>query len=1097
LYDFGPRTDDAKPALRLAALGLAALVALCAFATISYTSALRWVEHTIEVRAELDDWLIALIEAQSRARGYAISADPAYLEPYEKALEQGRASGARLRSLAADNPTQLAHLAAAERHAEAAAEATQELMSAVRTGERREAQAKLASIESRKLLDTFRQDWRRIRDEEERLLEARKDMARGRALLMIAGASVLALASIGLLAFAWQIQNKRAEALDRLAREARARLHTISDVAAALSKARTRADVIDVVLDQGMLMAGADTCTLYLLDETETTLELLGERGVAPDIVPKLRKLSATSGNPEAFAAFRAGSSTWVESEKEYRALFPKLAGLKVEGPRAKAFWSVPFIVEGRPAGLLGMGSYRERIFSEDDRALVETLAKQCGEALVRATRYDGEDRARRWFTTTLRSIGDAVIATDGQGQITFMNPIAEALTGWNVEEARGKPLDEVFVIYSETTRKAVESPVAKVLREGKIVGLANHTLLRSRHGREVPIDDSGAPIRSETGELFGVVLVFRDVSREKAERGRREFLTKAGEALVASLDYEVTLATIARLAVPVIADWCAIDVVEPGSNVIRRAAVEHVDPSKLRLARELTERYPPDPNARNGAPEVIRSGKAELYAEIPEAMLQAGARDADHLALLRELRLGSALVVPLKARGHTLGAMTFVYAESQRHYGDEDLAFAEDFARRAAMALENSLALKQVENARIQERRLRDEAEIASRAKDEFLAMVSHELRTPLNAILGWTVILRRRTPNEETDRALSVIERNALAQAKLIEDVLDISRIISGKLALTLGPTHIADAVTAAIETVTPAAQAKNIALVVDHLEPALTITADADRVQQIVWNVLSNAVKFTPKGGTVTVRAFREGSDISISVRDSGEGIERDALPFVFEAFHQADASTTRRHGGLGLGLAIVKQLVSAHGGTVEALSEGRGKGATFVVHLPARSAIPAIRRAARAESASDAPPSKPAPSRLDGLRVLVIDDEADSLELVAQVLREQGAEVHAATSARTALETFSRVRPDVVVSDIGMPGEDGYSLIRKIRSMPADLGGRTPAVALTAYAREEDAQRAFNAGYQMHLTKPVEPDRLATTVSNLGGRTVDSA
>jgi signal transduction histidine kinase/ActR/RegA family two-component response regulator len=646
-----------------------------------------------------------------------------------------------------------------------------------------------------------------------------------------------------------------------------------------------------------------------------------------------------------------------------------------------------------------------------------------------------------------------------------------------------------------------VESPVAKVLREGKVVGLANHTLLRSKHGREVPIDDSGAPIRSEDGTLFGVVLVFRDVSREKAERGRREFLTKAGEALVASLDYDVTLATVARLAVPAIADWCAVDILEPSSALPRRAAVAHVDPSKLRFAEELSRRYPPDPNARSGAAQVIRTGKAELYPDIPDELIQAGARDAEHLELLRELRLKSAIVVPLKARGHTLGAVTFVYAESRRRYGDDDLAFAEDFARRAAMAIENALALKQVEQARGQERQLRDEAEVASRAKDEFLAMVSHELRTPLNAILGWTVILRRRGPSAETDRALSIIERNALAQAKLIEDDLDISRIISGKLALTLGPTNIADAVTAAVETVTPAAQAKGINIAVEELQEGLTITADANRVQQVVWNVLSNAVKFTPKGGNIAVRAFREGSDISIAVRDSGEGIAKDALPFVFEAFHQADASTTRRHGGLGLGLAIVKQLVLAHGGTVEALSDGAGKGATFLIRLPARSAIPAVRRGLRAAAdLADAAPAstkKALIPRLDGLRVLVVDDEGDALELVAHVLRDNGAEVHAASSARAALETFMAALPDIVVSDIGMPGEDGYTLMRKIRALPAEHGGGVPALALTAYARDEDAQRAFSAGYQRHLTKPVEPDQLALTVASLGGRSPSSA
>jgi signal transduction histidine kinase/ActR/RegA family two-component response regulator len=518
--------------------------------------------------------------------------------------------------------------------------------------------------------------------------------------------------------------------------------------------------------------------------------------------------------------------------------------------------------------------------------------------------------------------------------------------------------------------------------------------------------------------------------------------------------------------------------------------------PSKVRLARELRERYPPDPSAPTGVHQVIRSGKAELLAEIPQALLERSARDPEQIRIIRDLRLESAMIVPLRVRGRSFGAMTFVYADSGRRYSEDDLAFAEDFARRAAMAIDNAMALKETEAARAQEQMLRNAAELANRAKDEFLATVSHELRTPLNAILGWTVMLRRRKVGDDVDRALSIVERNARQQTKLIEDVLDISRVGSGKLALNLGTTNVAEAVSAAVETVAPAAEAKSIATSIEVPDEDLTITADADRLQQIVWNLLSNAVKFTPKHGRIVVRAFREGSEICISVSDTGEGMRADVLPLVFDAFQQADASTTRRHGGLGLGLAIVKRLVSAHGGVVRAESEGEGKGATFTVRLPARSAVPAVHRATRGTSSPQAvrDDTGNAP-RLDGLTLLVVDDEEDALELVGEVLREQGAEVHMATSAREALDKFASLRPDVVVSDIGMPEADGYSLIRSIRTRPAEQGGRTPAVALTAYARPEDAQRAFAAGYQMHLAKPVEPAQLATVVANLGGRSLD--
>jgi signal transduction histidine kinase/ActR/RegA family two-component response regulator len=452
-------------------------------------------------------------------------------------------------------------------------------------------------------------------------------------------------------------------------------------------------------------------------------------------------------------------------------------------------------------------------------------------------------------------------------------------------------------------------------------------------------------------------------------------------------------------------------------------------------------------------------------------------------------------MVVPLRGREHNLGAMTFVYAGSGRHYTADDLGFVEEFARRAAMAIENARAVKQAEEARAEERRLRREADIANRAKDEFLATVSHELRTPLNAILGWTVTLRGRKQPPDTDRALGIIERNARRQVRLIEDVLDLSRIISGKLSLTLGPTHIAEMIAGAVEAVMPAAEAKNIAIDV-RADASFTVTADSDRLQQVVWNLLANAVKFTPKGGKIVIESYREGSDVCICVEDNGEGIAREALSHIFEPFRQADASTTRKHGGLGLGLAIVRQLVTAHGGTVHATSEGEGRGTRFVVRIPARTAVAAVAEAiSQPVAATPALMALKEIPRLDGLSVLIVDDEEDARLVVERVLRDHGAEVHVAATALEALGVLEAARPDVIVSDIGMPEIDGYSLIRKVRSLPPSRGGRTPAVALTAYARKEDAQRAYAAGYQMHVPKPVEPAQLTTIVANLGGKSLE--
>jgi PAS domain S-box-containing protein len=865
--------------------------------------------------------------------------------------------------------------------------------------------------------------------------------------------------------------------------QAEAGLTKLTALAFALSGALTVTEVADAIVDQGMRSAGGDTCTIHVLDETGENLDLVGHRGVAAEVLAKILRIPETG---------RASEPAWAETAAEYATLFPALASTPTPGRRAKSFWAVPLIVEGKPFGLLGMGFYEEQRFSREDRSFVETFGKQCAQALARAQHRDRESAARLWLSTTLQSIGDAVIATDTAGRVTFMNPVAERLTGWIEADARGHVLEEVFAIFSEETRAPSESPVAKVLREGTVVGLANHTVMRAKHGKEIPIDDSAAPIRDRDGNLFGVVLVFRDASREKREHVRRDFLVRAGGALASSLDYRATLTAAAQLAVPQLADWCAVDIIEPGGRAAQQLAVAHVDPNKVRWAREIGERYPPDPNANTGAPEVIRTGKSQLYAELPPALLEAGAQDAEHLRLIRELKLESAMVVPLRGREHNLGAMTFIYADSGRHYTADDLEFAEEFARRAAMAIENARALSQAEDARAQERRLRSEADVANRAKDEFLATVSHELRTPLNAILGWTVTLRARKQSPETDRALAIIERNARRQVGLIEDVLDVSRIISGKLSLTLGPTNLAETIEGAIEALMPAADAKKVAIDVDA-DPSLTIMADSDRLQQVVWNLLANAVKFTPKGGAIAIKSYRQGSEVCICVADSGEGIRPDALPHIFEPFRQADASTTRKHGGLGLGLAIVKQLVLAHGGTVHATSEGEGCGAEFVVSVPARAAVPAVVET-NVQSAAPSPAIaelRTAP-RLDGLAVLVVDDEEDARLVVEQVLRDQGAAVHVAGTAVEALDMVEGVRPDVIVSDIGMPEVDGYAFIRRVRALPPSRGGRTPAVALTAYARKEDAQRAFAAGYQMHVPKPVEPAQLATIVANLGGR-----
>ncbi|MGH7321164.1 MAG: hybrid sensor histidine kinase/response regulator, partial [Candidatus Rokuibacteriota bacterium] len=384
--------------------------------------------------------------------------------------------------------------------------------------------------------------------------------------------------------------------------------------------------------------------------------------------------------------------------------------------------------------------------------------------------------------------------------------------------------------------------------------------------------------------------------------------------------------------------------------------------------------------------------------------------------------------------------------------------------------------------------------AERMSQMKDDFLATLSHELRTPLNAILGWSNVLRRSTMDEaDLHKGLETIERNARVQAQLIDDLLDMSRITSGKVRLDIQPVEAASFIEAAVDTLRPAADAKGIRIE-KLFDPAVgPISGDPNRLQQVIWNLLSNAIKFTPRNGKVQVLLERVNSHIEINVADTGVGISAEFLPHVFERFRQADAATTRRYGGLGLGLSIVKRLVELHGGTVRAASPGEGRGSTFTVRLP----LTVVHRTRDSEDRVH--PTTPTPlsfdlegSDLSGITVLVVDDQPDARDLIKRVLAGCGADVLTAGTADDALMLVERERPQVLVADLGMPDVDGFELLRRVRALGQARGGRMPAMALTALARSEDRTRALRAGFQVHVSKPVEPSELIAAVASLVGR-----
>jgi CheY-like chemotaxis protein/nitrogen-specific signal transduction histidine kinase len=383
---------------------------------------------------------------------------------------------------------------------------------------------------------------------------------------------------------------------------------------------------------------------------------------------------------------------------------------------------------------------------------------------------------------------------------------------------------------------------------------------------------------------------------------------------------------------------------------------------------------------------------------------------------------------------------------------------------------------------------RARADAEAANRSKDDFLATLSHELRTPLNAILGWAQMCRSgKLAGAEMERALEAIERNARAQAQLVEDILDVSRIIAGKLRLHVSTVDVRGFVEAAMDAVRPAAQAKKIALdlVIEGEDQVESVRGDMHRLEQVVWNLLSNAIKFTPLSGHVLVRVWRAAEHISIEVRDDGKGIPATFLPLVFERYRQADGAITRAHGGLGLGLAIVRFLVELHGGSVRAESPGEGLGASFTVRLPAELGP---RDSDFVDGTTTQVENAP---RLEELRILVVDDEPDARELMTLMLQQSGAEVVAVGDLPSALAAYESFRPNLLVSDIGLPGEDGYALVGRLRALAQARGQALPAVALTAFAGEEHAQKALDAGFQMHVPKPVEPEALLAVISRVSG------
>jgi PAS domain S-box-containing protein len=712
------------------------------------------------------------------------------------------------------------------------------------------------------------------------------------------------------------------------------------------------------------------------------------------------------------------------------------------------------------------------------------------------------DDLLRARLAAIVESSDDAIISKTLEGVIRTWNKGAQRIFGYTADEAVGKNITMLI----PPDRIGEEGEIIAKLKRGERIE-HYETIRVCKDGTCLDISLTISPIRDSTGQVVGASKIARDITaRRRMEEALREQtrvleeLNRTGAMMAGQLELEQLVQSVTDTATELTG-------AKFGSffyNVTNAEGESYVLYTLSGAPREAFEKF--------GLPRNTPVFEATFRGE-------GVVRSAD---ITRDPRYGklaphhgqpkghppvrSYLAVPVISRsGEVIGGLFFGHPDVGV-FGERAERVVVGMSTQAAMAIDNARLYERIKRAAeereqllLAERAARSEAERASLVKDEFLATLSHELRTPLNAILGWAQILRNRTQHdEELSEGLSVIERNTRVQTQLIEDLLDMSRIISGKIRLDVQQVDLQDVMKAAVASVRHSADAKNIRLQV-VLDPlAGPVRGDPGRLQQCFWNLLSNAIKFTPKGGRVQVTLERVNSHLEACVIDDGEGIKPEFLPHLFERFRQADASTTRKHGGLGLGLSIVKHLVELHGGKVRAKSAGEGLGSTFcvelpliVVHPPADASREHPRGASfqRGKAEGGMPTDHPS---LAGITVLAVDDEPDAAQLVKRLLESCGARVITASSAREAFDLVVSQRPDMILSDIGMPGEDGYDLIRKVRALPADQGGRIPAAALTAFARAEDRTRALRAGYQTHVAKPVESTELTAVVASLATR-----
>jgi PAS domain S-box-containing protein len=680
-----------------------------------------------------------------------------------------------------------------------------------------------------------------------------------------------------------------------------------------------------------------------------------------------------------------------------------------------------------------------------------------------RAARIAAESSGRR-YRFLAKAIPQIVWTARPDGYLDSFNPRWSEYTGLTAEQSQGDGWHLVLhpedgSRYLEAWRKALSigEGYGIDLRIRRYDGLYRWHLLRA------------LPVRDRSGHILKWLGTCTDIDDQKRAEGTIWFLSEVSTVLSSSLDYETTLASVARLTVPQVADWCVVDLAEADGS-IRRLEISHPDPARVAQAWALVRSYPPRSDDLQGPARVLRTGTAELASEVPEPPAEGpGEGDAQLEVLGRELGIKSYIAAPLVARGRTLGVLTLATAESGRRYGPADVPLAEELARRVALAVDNARLYRDA-------RQAREEAEAANRAKDQFLAVLSHELRTPLTPVLlSLTAMQESDAIAEDLRSTLEMIRRSVELEARLIDDLLDITRIARGKLPLSLEVVDVHGLIRQTAEICRSEIEKGRIQLHLDLAAERSHTRADPARLHQVLWNLVKNAVKFTPAEGTVAVRSRNEGDPerLVLEVSDTGIGIEPENLDRIFNAFDQGESNVTRRFGGLGLGLAISRALVRAHGGTLTARSAGAGQGATFRVELMTAVAFP---------SSEPLSPSRTAPSASRAaLKILLVEDDETTLNVLTRLLSQSGHEVTAASSFQSAVEIGEGSDFDLIISDVGLPDGSGLDLIRRLRERRP-----TPGIALSGFGMDEDLARSQEAGFQAHLTKPVDFATLETAI-----------